>query len=352
MIVLAIMWETAKMPSSQLNAQQRAIRNRKRFERIRPLCSYNRLTAIEAQTIYKNCIAILGHNDCEQEIWQCALFTGLSLITGRDQSRLRSIPIYSKRLAPSVTEYWVIKGARCYLIYTPPISRVTLAEVIEKPAHKALLQTVETVPFKLPLPNELTPHIAKSLRGGLLPNSTNNVRSIPEVLYAGIVRPISKTQVSSFLFFQLKATKISSAAKGYLTGSHPNEDVALYYTQLEADTILKPYLLFLNNLNIDIKSFPLRLGELVGSSLRINERTLALQLRSHRQFIETNLKKTLKSCLIVHNEIAYYTLLVLQLLTGHRHSLAATRSYHFHDLETDHLFVNDSLYLGAHLYST
>lgn len=269
-----------------------------------------------------------------------ALFTALSLITGRKQSRLWSIG-KTVRDGAEGSEYWVIEKNRFYLVYAPPISRLSVENIITSPLHLSLFDTTETVPFRLPLPKGLTPFLRLFLKRHLKTPFKQNIRTIPEKLYEGLDRPISLAQVSAFLGFQLKPLNVPTAVKGYLIGSHPNEDVALYYTQLAASDIQRPYLFFLDSLGIPIWDIPSAGNALVGSSLKVNETILSGQLAEQREQIENGFDQSLSSCVQLHNHIAYYTLLVIQIMTGHRHAIDAIRSIHYFCSETGHLFAND-----------
>jgi len=301
--------------------------------------SYNAQSLNEHKVLLKRCLSVLDDMPSGSTKWCLALFTALSLITGRPQKRLALLPFSEKG---DGDEWWELDGDKAILYYRPKIIRSDLENLLEDGKYRHLLNEVKTGPFPLLIPSSLGKHLATWKT--LSPTSRKSVHDVAgtiiEELQEYNLRPFSPTRVISALSYFLSTQSCGVADIGYLTGLSPRRCVALHYSQLKVSEVIPVYMKFLDELGFDQSEISNVPDGIVGTALAMDGDALSNIYQSQISPLKVN-PHSLYDYKHLHNDITYMIWVYLQLATGHRHNVTALKSILHADLKAGVLIVED-----------
>ena len=287
--------------------------------------NYHGQSLEESRGLLDKCSDVLAKAPVGSMKWCHALFTGLSLISGRSQQRLMALTFSD---APEVDEWWEVSGTEIVLQYRPRIVRNNLEEILNDEEYRSLVERTKTVSFPLPIPTRLAKPLIdwKRLGPARKKEVQKSAGKVIKDLQEYDLRPFTAGRIGSALSYFLATQKCGVATIGYLTGLSPRRCVALHYSQLKISETLPPYLEFLRALGIPDEEVPNVRDGMVGTALAMDDSALSWLYRQCTKPLQISLANDLRSYLHLHNEIAYMAWLYLQLSTGHRHNVGAMKS--------------------------
>lgn len=272
--------------------------------------------------------------------WCHALFTGLSLITGRSQSRLMKLGFDEK---PGDKEWWTISEGEVRLYYRPNIIRNDLEELLHNEKYRDLVNVIKTGAFPLPIPSAFTKPLMFWRKMG--PSHKKGIKraagKIIKKLQKYETRPYSAGRISSALSYYLATKNCGIADIGYLTGLSPRRCVALHYSQLKVSEVIPPYNEFLLELGFSANEIPSVSDSIVGTALTVSEHALSNLLSKQVRPLLGAVADKIDEYLKFHNDIVYMAWIYIQLSTGHRHNIGALKSILHFDLKSGVLIVED-----------
>ncbi|WP_286829281.1 MULTISPECIES: tyrosine-type recombinase/integrase [Kordiimonas] len=302
--------------------------------------NYNAESLGEDQALLSKCLSLLKAAPSGSTKWCMALFTGLSLVTGRSQRRLMRLQFEAH---PENEEWWGIEDGGIYLYYRPQIIRSDLEGFIEETGYSHLVNEVKTGPFQQPIPKSLGVYLTLWAKLSVL--RRKEVGKIAGTIIKDLQeydrRPYSPGRVASSLSYYLSTKKCGIADIGYLTGLSPRRCVALHYSQLKISDILPPLHRFLKELGFSDDEIPSVPDAVVGTALTIDDNSLSWMYRQQVKPLRGALADDIAEYVNRHNEIAYMTWVYFQLSTGHRHNVGALKSVLHFDLLSGLIIVED-----------
>lgn len=301
--------------------------------------SYNAQSLNEHKVLLKRCFSVLDDMPSGSTKWCLALFTALSLITGRPQKRLTLLPFSEEG---DGEEWWELDGEKAILYYRPKIIRSDLEGLLEDGKYRHLVNEIKTGPFPLPIPRSLGKHLAtwKQLSATWREAVHDAAGTIIEELQEYKLRPFSPTRVLSALSYFLSTQSCGIADIGYLTGLSPRRCVALHYSQLKVSEVIPVYMKFLDELGFDQSEISNVPDGIVGTALVLDGDALSSIYQSQISPLKVN-PNSFSDYQHLHNDITYLMWVYLQLATGHRHNVSALKSILHADLKAGVLIIED-----------
>lgn len=216
---------------------------------------------------------------------------------------------------------------------------------VHKTLEKLLVRSTGNVIMKLP---KRLLHTAKDLKQNRL-SLEEVLKSVTEILKnvnAHYNSRLTPARISSYLSFYLIRNAQDSTEVAFLQAQHKTPDPGCYYYQVPVThliSIYESYLSHLSNLSKKLEA-PLvkqKTNLEVGSNLQITHEVLKELFKQLVERIELYRDKDWTDIEIFHNTFTLYSLLLLNICTGHR---AVNNPYHTldcFDLETKTVFICD-----------
>jgi len=272
--------------------------------------------------------------------WCLTFLAVVSLLTGRSLEHLIDLGFVE---GPKVKQWWLLVNHEAWICYRPDIIRDNMENTLGDVSLRLLVNVTKTTYFAQPIPRSLTKHLLVWCKVCVSMRKESSLKKprLPKALQEYDLRPHAFGRIASALTYYLATKRIGVAEIAYLTGLSSRRCVALYYSQLQSNNILPPYIEYLLDLGFPADEIPKTPVVTVGSALTVNEQYLSKVYSDQVRPLHGALGKDVEDYIRLHNEIVYMVWIYIQLSTAHRHNVTTLKTVLHFDLKSGLLVVED-----------
>lgn len=306
-----------------------------------------RIYTEQASKIYQACLK-LYQESCQGLTPKFEyIYLALSIVFGRPDEELRKLKRAS--FQASAKQHWYVKNKQWHLAYKTPIPRATAPQFSsgrKLDDKKDFFNNVKSEPLLLPVPAEWNKALGQALK---TPEYPYDFAEAFKVVQAEVNHSIRRANLPNFLKYTLKQKGVDRYYIALLSGMSPFENAALYYTQTSPRAIYAHYSSIIHELGLAAPNYDGNHDRLfdewndltIGSMNVPKDELITNFFTNMREFIESDKPETELEWLRHHSIMAAYTILVLNICTGHRPSISAYSKACYIDIRGKKCFIAD-----------